>query len=889
MNPLVMSLTPGTTFDHYEVLESIRAGGMGEVYKARDIKLGRDVAIKVLRDVVAQDEERLARFEREAKLLASLNHPAIATLHGLEDIDGTRFLVMELVEGETLAERIAREPIPIEEALALFRQVADGLEAAHEKSVIHRDLKPSNIMITLRGGIKILDFGLATVFEGAPTGADPSQSPTLSKGTAVGAIMGTPSYMSPEQARGKSIDKRTDVWAFGCCLYESLTGRKAFDGDNVTDILAGVVKNEPDWKALPASTPRGIRTLLRKCASKDPMRRLRDIGDAALDMEEAQSDEAFEPVVSTKPGPWPWAIAATGVVVGIVGFLSSRGAEENSQASPQRFVVELPEPATVEVANQQSAALALSPDGRRLAFVAGKDEGKKLYLRSLSSFEVTSVPESEEALNPFFSPDGRWIGFATNSRLMKAAVEGGPPIAIVPISPVSRGASWGRDDIIIVSPTYSRGLSQVSAAGGQPELLTSADRDNNEANHLWPQALEDGDGIVFTVWSGGSFDEANIVLLSRRTGTYRTLVEGGSHGRVTSSGHLVFARAGSLLAIPFDRDGGEVTGSPVPVLSDVMTSVATGSAQFDISENGTLAYIPAGPTYAVSLAWLDRRDNVERIAVEPRDFFGPRLSPDGSQILLTILTDLWAYDLNRDAFQRLTFRANNLMAIWSADGRDILFTSTIAAEPKLYSMPADGSGEPQRITSTNLVEFTGSVSPHGDLAFMATEGPGSKWDIWTVRLGEPDSARPFLETRFDEHEATFSPDGRWIAYVSDETGRDEVFVRSFPDSGAKWSVSAGAGREPLWSPDGKKLYYRGPAELMVVTVETRPSFSVSRPQAVVEDSFERFPGQPGFRGYDISPDGERFLVLESGEQTEYDTIHVVLNWFEELERLVPTR
>ena len=729
-----------------------------------------------------------------------------------------------------------------------------------------------------------------------------SQSPTrlrqgfgaASAKTASGVIMGTASYMSPEQARGKSLDKRTDVGAFGCCLYESLTGRKAFDGDNMTDILAGVVKNEPDWEALPANTPRAIRTLLRKCASKDPMRRLRDIGDAALDMEEAltDDDEPLEPAVSAKLRPWPWAIAAIGVVVGVLGFFSGRGVHESNHASPRRFVVKLPEPASMEAAILQTGRLALSPDGRTLAFVAGTHPARELYLRNLSSFEATPVPGSEEALNPFFSPDGRWIGFATNSRLMKAAVEGGPPIAIVPISPVSRGASWGRDDTIVVSPTYSAGLIQVSAGGGQPELLTIADRDKNEANHLWPQVLDGldgGDGVVFTVWSGGSFDEAKVVLLSRRTGTYRTLVEGGSHGRVTSSGHLVFVRAGSLLAVPFDRDRREVMGSPVPILSGVMTNAATGGAQFDISEDGTLAYIPAGPTYAVSLAWSDRRHHVERIAVEPGNFLGPRLSPDGSRILASILTDLWTYDLNRDAFQRRTFRANNTMAIWSADGRDILFASTIAGDPKLYSMPSDGSQEPHRITSTNLVEFPASASPQGDLAFMATGGPGSHFDIWTVRLGEPDSARPFLETRFNEHQPTFSPDGRWIAYVSDETGRDELFVRSFPDSGAKWSVSSGAGTEPVWSPDGKKLYYRAPEELMVVTVETRPTFSVSRPQAVLEDSFERWPGQPGFRNYDISPDGERFLMLESGEQTQYDTIHVVLNWFEELERLVPTR
>jgi hypothetical protein len=437
------------------------ASVQGEVYRAHDSKLGREVAIRVLPEALAADEERLARLEREAKLLASVNHPAIATLHGLEDVDGTRLLVMELVEGENLAARLKRGPLSFEVARRLFGQIAEGLDAAHEKGVIHRDLKPANIMITERDGVKILDFGLAKAFDdntGNILDRDPSRSPTLTKGTATGVIMGTASYMSPEQARGKSVDKRTDIWAFGCCLYEALAGRKAFHADNVTDILAAIVHQEPDWQALPTATPASTRALLRKCLTKDSMKRLRDIGDASFD------DEVHPSVATSRPNAWPWVVATVGVLAGLVGFLL-RGARPVADARVQRFTVTLPERASLAVPLQQMARLALSRDGRKLAFIGGRFADRKLYVRDVDSFEATVVPGADGPLNPIFSPDGRWIAFATNSMLKKASIEGGPPIDVTPVSPVSRGVSWGLDDNIVVSPAYSRGLIRVSADG----------------------------------------------------------------------------------------------------------------------------------------------------------------------------------------------------------------------------------------------------------------------------------------------------------------------------------------------------------------------------------------------------------------------------------------
>ncbi|MEE9236055.1 MAG: protein kinase, partial [Candidatus Acidoferrales bacterium] len=663
-------LTPDTRLGHYKVLEPIGAGGMGEVYRARDERLNRDVAIKVLPEAFARDADRLARFQREAQLLASLNHPNIGSIYGLEEDDGISCLVLELIEGPTLAERIARGPLPLQEALKISRQMAEALEAAHDRGIIHRDLKPGNVKVTPEGMVKVLDFGLAKALEGEPAAVDVSKSPTLgAPASQVGILLGTAGYMSPEQAKGKPVDRRADIWAFGVVLVEMLTGKPLFEGETVSETLAAVMMREPDLSALPGDTPPPIRRLLTRCLQKDPRQRLQAIGEARIVMEDLLAGKVEEAVV---PGAaaviaqpaWrrllPWGLLVV-VAVGAataVAFWSPWQSEPVQQ--PMRLRVEIsPEnPLYVDL----GAAAALSPDGTKLAYVAGSGANRMLYLRTLEQYEGAPLSGTEGARSPFFSPDGQWIGFFTNNKLKKVSVAGGAPLTLCDTQQ-NRGGTWGPDDTIVFAPDITTGLSRVPASGGTPEPIT--ERQQGERSHRWPSFLPDGQHVLFIGQRGGQdYDDASIEVLNLETGERKVVHEGGTYPRYLPTGHLAYIRDGTLFAAPFDLDRLEVTGTPAPVLQEVLSTPGgtsgTGAAQYAFSQNGLLVYLTGTPAVQkFPIVWVDRRGNVTPMVEDQRNYSMPRLSPDGTRLALVIeeesSTDIWVYDIERGAMTRLTF------------------------------------------------------------------------------------------------------------------------------------------------------------------------------------------------------------------------------------------
>ncbi|MCH9034460.1 MAG: serine/threonine-protein kinase, partial [Planctomycetes bacterium] len=626
-----MTLSAGTEFGPYKIIAPLGAGGMGEVYRARDAKLDREVAIKVLPDTFARDPERIARFQREAKVLASLNHPSIAAIYGFEESDGKRFLVLELVEGETLAERLRGGVLPVDEALEVCKQIAEALEAAHEKGVIHRDLKPGNVMIRPDGSVKVLDFGLAKAFspidEVSPTQI--AESPTITAAfTRPGVVLGTAAYMSPEQARGKPLDKRTDIWSFGVVLYECLGGRRPFEGETATDLIAKILERDPDWTGLPGDTPLTVQLLLKRCLQKDRKRRLHDIGDARIEIEEALSEPWVEKATLagvSRPTRWglavPWSITALMVI--IVISLIVRGWMGSTPSVPRlvwRFAIDLPAEAPVAVADNLS--VALSPDGTRLVYVGERDGGTQLYLRVIDEFAVTPIPGTEDGTGPFFSPDGKWVGYFDYraGKLKKVPLRGGGTIDICDAPPSSRGASWGMDDVIVFTRGITGGLYTVSATGGTPQPLATPDFEKGEKSCRLPQILPGGKGVLFTMSTSDidSYDEASIAVVLLETGERKILFKGGSNARYAPTGHIVYARAGSLMAVPFDLERLEVTGPPFQILKGVVTSDIYGSAQFSFSGDGTLIYVPGGPEiYYSRLVLVDRRGEFHPLPVVP--------------------------------------------------------------------------------------------------------------------------------------------------------------------------------------------------------------------------------------------------------------------------------
>ena len=849
-----MTVAPGSRLGVFEIVAPLGVGGMGEVYRARDTKLGREVAIKVVPDELTHDRERLQRFEREARLLAGLNHPNIATLHGLESIDDRQLLVMELVGGETLAERIARGPVPIDEAVIIFQQIAEGLGAAHDKGVVHRDLKPANIKIAPDGTVKILDFGLAKAADPDDAPADDlSQSPTLSKGTAMGVILGTAPYMSPEQARGKAVDKRTDLWAFGCCLFEALTGARPFEGATVTDTLAAIVKETPRWEKLPAETPRALRALLEHCLDKDAKRRARDAWDVRRHL--VAKDTTSDVSVRKRSAAVPAAIA--GVIVGalLVWAVSSPVAD---QANTTRLEIFLEHQA---LATQRGVTVpvALSPDGTRLVYAADAGATTQLFERRLDRFDVRAIPNTEGANRPFFSPDGEWVGFSTSGdqpTLVKVSLQGGGRSLL----DENAGSGNWSDDGSIIYPGL-QGLSSIPASGGEPTVWTERERDER---HSLPAWIPDGAGVVFTL---GSARGSRIAVISEPKGEWKLLEELGNGGsaRYLPTGHLVYAQQGALVAVPFDIDELEVTGAPTPVVEDVATRTVNlrEVGLYAVSAAGHLAYVPGEATIQRQLVWVDRYGRETPASRELGPYEYPDIAPDGTRLAITrhdFGHQAWAFDLVRETVTRLTTDVSQSNE-WAPDG---LTLAQVLNSRSLVLIAADGSGtiEPW-IQAANDEDYlrAGSWAPDGSFLYVVAYFDNNH----DIRIRRPDGTiEDVIATPFKEYHPELSPDGRFLAYTSNESGVEEVYVRPFPSLERQTIISTGGGREPRWSPDGTELYYRRDGGVYAVSIRTEPAFAAGNPELLFEGDFHITPGGAGNnQDYDISPDGERFLMIRA--------------------------
>jgi serine/threonine protein kinase/Tol biopolymer transport system component len=897
-----MTIAAGTKLGPYEILSAIGAGGMGEVYQAHDTKLARDVAIKVLPDAFAYDADRLARFQREAKMLASLNHPNIATIFGLEQSGGVTCLVMELVPGETLQERVKRDgPVPVEEALAIAKQIAEALEAAHEKSIIHRDLKPANVKVTPEGKVKVLDFGLAKAFAGDTSTEDIGNSPTLSMAaTMQGVILGTAAYMSPEQARGKSVDKRTDIWAFGCVLYELVTGKQAFTGEDITEILAAVVKTEPDWAALPVSTPTKIRDLLRRCLHKDVNKRARDAGDARIEIEEALTAPPNSEPTTAAPARDIRALGRRTIVVGIgcllLGALVTGLAVWHLKPSPlpqrvSRFSITLPQ--GQQLAGLESGPIvALSPDGTHLAYVARQGGVAQIYLRAMDSLEAKPIPGNEGATNPFFSPDSQWLGFFADGKLKKVSVSGGAVLTLTPVGyPAYRGVSWGSQGTIVFTSTMSGVLLEISDAGGTPRPLNTLDAKKGEISQSWPEFLPGAKAVLFDTSSGpGTIQEGQVSLYVPKTGERRDLLRGGMNPRYAPTGDLLYVQGGTLMATPFDVGRLAVTGGAVPIVEGVMQSGNTGAAQYSFSDNGALVYVSGEIEGARRrLVWVNRKGAEQPTAAPLRAYLFPQVSPDGKRVAVAIEelgSQVWIYDLGREALSRLTFERNwNGNPIWTPDSKRVTFGS--GTPQNLFWQAADGSGTSERLSTNEFPQLPSSWSPDGQTLAFFEVNPTTRVDLWIFRLSDR-KAQPFLRTPSTESVPRFSPDGHWLAYMSDESGRREIYVRAYPGPGGKWQISTEGGTEPVWNPNGRELFYRSGDKMMAVDIAMQPSLSVGKPNMLFEGPY--LPTTGTVPNYDVSPDGQRFLMVKPPEQAGVapTQINVVLNWFEELKQKVPT-
>jgi len=896
----------------YRILAKLGAGGMGEVYRAEDLSLNRQVAIKVLPDIFAEDPERLARFQREAKVLASLNHPNIAAIHGVEEAEGKRFLVLELVEGETLAERLNRGSLSLEETLEVCRQIAEGLEGAHEKGIIHRDLKPSNVKITPEAKVKILDFGLAKAFHDEISEVDISKSPTITADmTQPGVILGTAAYMSPEQAKGRPADKRADIWAFGCIMYECLTGKRAFSGDTVSESMAAILRGEPEWDSLPADTPQNVRAVLRQCLQKDLSKRLHDIADARLEIE-APAAYASEAVTAPRRFSLEW-LSACAVVMLLAGILIDRLLIRHPQSAPPPSVVMATikvEPGlrlegfsrALEMLHPSRIAMAISHDGEFIIYSAtAKDPDPqakaRLYLRRMDQTDAKPIVGTEGGINPFLSPDSRSVGFWADGKLKKIPVDGGVATEICDATGIY-GASWGRDNSIVFTDRSEVGLSRASAEGGKPETLTKPDPKREERSHRLPCWLPDGKAVLFTVTRSSYDRRPRVAVLRLDTREHRILLENAADAKYVPTGHLIFLRQGTLMAVRFDPDRMEVIGQPVALVEDVMQafrltfSLNTGAGQFSVSETGCLLYVAGGviPDLKNSLVWVDQRGIEEPVMDLQRPFLNPRLSPDGRKIAYGTYGSewqIWVYDLSTGTNSRLTDEGFAEYPIWTPDGKRLVFGLSKSGPANLYWQSSDGSSAMERLTTSESMQWAGSWSPDGKTAALVEVHQDGGRDIALLDVGSG-RVTPFLNSPFIEEFPEFSPDGRWIAYTSNESKRSEVYVQPFPGPGTKYPVSAEGGEQPLWARDSKQLFYRWEDQVWVVDVRTDGAFTASKPRLLLK--------HPGYnishpiRSYDLSLDSQRFLMmkLEQRMPTPVTEMILVQNWFEELKRLVPT-
>jgi eukaryotic-like serine/threonine-protein kinase len=912
-----MAMASGARLGPYEILTLVGSGGMGEVYRARDTKLNREVALKILPAEFALDADRLARFKREAQVLASLDHPNIGAIYGFEDSDDVHALVLQLVEGPTLADRIMQGSVAVEEALPIARQIAEALEAAHEKGVIHRDLKPANIKLTADGNVKVLDFGLAKLLDTEPaiSGQVRTNTPGLTNSptittpamTQLGVILGTAAYMSPEQAKGKPADKRSDIWAFGCVLYEMLTGRRAFEGEDVSDTLAAVLRAEPLWSALPDLSP-PIRALIDGCLRKNRLDRISDMSTARFLLNEPRAlcpapvAEARLAATQQQPLRVPLlavAVLGMGALIGAGLWLS----RSMPLLSVSRSVFTLPE--NQNFSGVQRPIIAMAPDGSQFVYVANG----QLHVHSMSEFDSKPIvgTEGPTVTTPVFSPDSRSIAFykGTDHAIKRIATTGGVAFTICSVDDAPYGMTWGSDGIIFA--VFNQGIMRVSANGGTPEMLVKLN--GGEAVN-GPQMLPDGRAVLFAVATvPGEWDQAEIVVQLVKSSERKRLIPRGTYARYVPTGHIVYVSGGTLFAVPFDAKRLEVTGGPMPVVEGVRRAQGTGIAQYGFSTTGSLIYVPgpvSSPVRQLDLALVDGRGDVQPLKLPPGTYNHPRVSPDGKRVAFSVEdgrdANVWIYDLSgKSAMRRLTFGGRNRFPIWSRNGERITFQSDRDGDPAVFWQRADISGGAERLTKPEkgAVHIPESWSPTNDvLLFSVTNA--SVTSLWTYserdrRTSEFSNIRSSTPT-----DAVFSPDGRWVAYLSTDEGRPGpyvgprnfgLFVQPFPPTGEQYLISSGGGIHPMWSHDGRELLFNLPGQLMKVSVATRPTFTVGKPVQVPRGAVAT--PWPAQRSYDMTPDGKLLGVIVSGEnsrsRSDPTQIRMVLNWFEELKQRVPTK
>ena len=897
-----MSLHPGTRIGPYEITGAIGAGGMGEVFRARDTKLDRDVAIKVLPSELAQDRERLARFEREARLLASLNHSNIAHVYGFESAtltDGStaHFLAMELVEGEDLAQRLARGAIPVDEAIGIAKQIAEGLEEAHEHGIIHRDLKPANVKVTRDGKVKILDFGLAKAMD--PVGAaasnpNVSHSPTLThQGTSAGMIIGTAAYMSPEQAKGKPVDKRADIWAFGVVLYEMLTGKRLFKSEDVSDTLAAVLREEVNWAALPAATSPHLKRLIQRCLDRDLRTRLRDIGEARIEIARIETGTAGSAASSGaapsngKPATLPWVMVTT-LTIALFGTLAAWSPWRRPPAPPEvRLDVVTPP-------TEDPTSFAISPDGQQLVFEGSGESGSKLWLRSLSVATPQPIPGTEEGRSPFWSPDGRSIGFFAQGSLKRVDIGGGAPQVLTAGN--GRGGTWGAGDSIVFTPDSTSALLRVSATGGPTSPVTTLGP--RESSHRWPHFLPDGKRFLY--YARGALEVAGIYLGTLDGKPAIRLTPADSQGEYLPSGWLAWVRAGTLVAQRLDASETALTGEPVTLATGVFVDQTNQRGSISVSAKGLIAYRTGGGGQR-QLTWFDRSGTPRGVVGAPDDtLIDPHISPDGRRVVVgrTIQGNLDLWLLEGAHTSRLTFDpAIGRFPVWSPDGLRIAFRANRTGTGDLYQKLASGAGDDERLVGSDQLKVPTSWSPDGRFLLYLTVDPKTASDLWVVPTTGDHTPSVFLKTPFAERFGVFSPDGRWVAYQSNESGRIEIYVRPFVPPGGQesrasdstqWQVSTAGGVTPLWRADGRELYYlNGVGDMMASTITIRGSALEPGPPVrlfptrIFAGGADKDSGQ-GVQ-FDVGRDG-RFLINTMLKSDSSAPITILQNWNPEVKR-----
>ena len=890
-----MSLASGTKLGPYEIQSLLGAGGMGEVYRARDTRLDRTVAIKILPQGLAGTPEVRQRFEREARAVSSLNHPHICALYDVGNQDGTEYLVMEYIEGETLSKRLESGPLATSDLLRYAIEIADALDRAHRQGVIHRDLKPGNIMLT-KSGAKLLDFGLAKA-SAPPLAGDFSSSPTVSRPlvgrvqsdalTAQGTIVGTYQYMSPEQLEGGEADARSDIFSFGSVLYEMATAKKAFAAKSTASLIAAILKEQPrPISELQPMAPPALERVVKMCLEKDPDERWQNAGDLKRELgwiASAGSQAGIPAPVAAKRKMRDRAVWIAALLALVAAYLFWQSSVWRSRPVPVHLSVALP--AGKVLPNDSTYPLAISPDGSTIIYSArGDDHKTQLYLRKLGSFESTPISGTEGAHCPFFSPSGEWLGFVSEDyKLKKISLRGGSPVELTDrAGPV--GGSWADDDTIFYIRSFAAGMYAVSAAGGQPKQVTQTESTPEDRGHLWPNVLPGKSGLIFTVWTGRSLNDARIEVLSLSTGKRRVLIEGGTNARYISGGYLAYARNGTLFVVGFDPKSFEIKGTPVPAIEGIMTGASNGDATFAVSNNGTLVFQPGSfVAYQRNLVWLDRTGKSANVTEGVKPYSSPIISPDGKRIVLTLQGssfDVWVYDLERDTFTKASFGGDDYEPFWSPDGKMLAYSSSKSGNIQAYVKHGVVQGDETMVTDGTAFRNLFGWTPDGRELILSRENKDTGVDIYAVAVEGDHKPRPIVATPFNQAEASISPDGKWLAYVSDESGQPEVFVQAMNDPNIRGQISSEGGHEPRWARSGNELFFRAKEGLMSAKFAPGSALNPGKPVKLFED-------KRTWSGYDVAPDGRFVVAVDADDKATGSQLNVILNWFEELKQNQP--